>query len=217
MQLALILPYIDQQPLWAVAQQNYQDSRDPFANPHHTGLSIVIPTYVCPLEPRASQTFFDRQFGYPVAFTCYLGVSGKDAGTRDGILFRDSEVRMIQITDGVSNTLLAGERPPSADLRFGYWYAGTGQGASGSGDMLLGVLEKNYMRRGNYALCPPGPYPFGPGAVDNPCDMFHYWSLHPGGAHFLYADGSVHFLNYSAAPIMPALASRAGGESVALP
>jgi prepilin-type processing-associated H-X9-DG protein len=41
----------------------------------------------------------------------------------------------------------------------------------------------------------------------------HFWSLHPGGAHFLFADGSVHFLSYSAAPILPALASRAGGET----
>jgi len=31
------------------------------------------------------------------------------------------------------------------------------------------------------------------------------------------ADGSVHFLAYSAAPIMPALASRAGGEAVQVP
>jgi prepilin-type processing-associated H-X9-DG protein len=44
--------------------------------------------------------------------------------------------------------------------------------------------------------------------------MFHFWSLHSEGAHFLFADGSVHFLNYSAASILPALASRAGGDVV---
>jgi prepilin-type processing-associated H-X9-DG protein len=37
-----------------------------------------------------------------------------------------------------------------------------------------------------------------------------------GGAYFLFADGSVHFLPYPAASVMPALASRAGGEDVAL-
>jgi prepilin-type processing-associated H-X9-DG protein len=47
--------------------------------------------------------------------------------------------------------------------------------------------------------------------------MFHFWSLHAGGAHFLFADGSVRFLSYSAAPILPALASRAGGETVEIP
>src|SRR5262245_20532704 len=63
----------------------------------------------------------------------------------------------------------------------------------------------------------PGAYTYGPGQLDNQCDMFHFWSLHEGGAHFLFADGSVHFLRYSAAPILPALASRGGGESVSLP
>ena len=51
----------------------------------------------------------------------------------------------------------------------------------------------------------------------NQCDAFHFWSLHPGGAHFLFVDGSVHFLSYSAASILPALATRAGGEAVTVP
>jgi len=62
--------------------------------------------------------------------------------------------------------------------------------------------------------CPPGSYPFMDGTLRNQCDMFHFWSLHSGGAHFLFADGSVHFLGYSAAPLLPALASRSGGEAV---
>jgi len=47
--------------------------------------------------------------------------------------------------------------------------------------------------------------------------MFHFWSPHIGGAFFLFADGSAHFLPYAAASILPALASRAGGEAVTLP
>ena len=57
----------------------------------------------------------------------------------------------------------------------------------------------------------------GPGRLDNPCDRYHFWSLHPGGGNWLFADGSVRFLSYSADPIMPALATRAGGEVVPLP
>jgi prepilin-type processing-associated H-X9-DG protein len=47
--------------------------------------------------------------------------------------------------------------------------------------------------------------------------MFHFWSLHPGGANFALCDGSVRFLAYSADNVMPALASRAGGEAVEIP
>jgi prepilin-type processing-associated H-X9-DG protein len=47
--------------------------------------------------------------------------------------------------------------------------------------------------------------------------MFHFWSPHAGGANFLWADGSVRFLRYDAKPLMPALATRNGGEVVDLP
>jgi prepilin-type processing-associated H-X9-DG protein len=58
---------------------------------------------------------------------------------------------------------------------------------------------------------------YGPGRTDNPCDRYHFWSLHRGGAHFLFADGSVRLIPYSAKDIMPALASRSGGEKVEIP
>jgi prepilin-type processing-associated H-X9-DG protein len=119
------------------------------------------------------------------------------------------------MTDGLSNTLLAGERPPSADEEFGWCYAGTGQADSGSGGMVLGVREWDYWWKTK--SCWKGPYFFGPGRVENTCDTFHFWSLHPGGAHFLFADGGAHFLAYSADPVLPAPATRAGGEAAAVP
>jgi prepilin-type processing-associated H-X9-DG protein len=107
----------------------------------------------------------------------------------------------------------SGERPPSADFWYGWWYAGYGQAGTGSADMLLGVRERNL--GGPFVSdCPAGPYHFREGRADNQCDLFHFWSLHPGGAHFLFADGSVRFLAYSADAILPALATRAGGEPV---
>ncbi len=125
-------------------------------------------------------------------------------------------MRLGDITDGTSHTLMAGERPPSSDNSLGWWYAGTGQSQDGSADMVLGVNER-CVSPTYISQCPPGPYAFGPGRSSNPCDAFHYWSLHFGGAHFLFADGSVHFLAYAAAPLMPALATRSGGEAVSPP
>lgn len=59
--------------------------------------------------------------------------------------------------------------------------------------MCLGAAElNNNARFANF--CPSGPYRFGPGNPRNQCDTFHYWSMHPSGAHFLFADGSLRFL-----------------------
>jgi len=110
---------------------------------------------------------------------------------------------------------LPSERPASTDFQFGWWYAGVGQRWTGSLDMILGVEEQNTMpvTKGS---CPPGTYKFAPGRFDNQCDMYHFWSPHAGGgANFLFADGSVHFLAYTAAPVLPQIATRAGGVPVA--
>jgi prepilin-type N-terminal cleavage/methylation domain-containing protein len=211
-----ILPYLDQQNLWATTQAAYKQSASPFKNPPHVGLATAIPVFVCPADSRVSQAQVSLKTKTLAAFTSYLGVSGKDLTTLNGVFFRDSRVRLSDISDGTSNTLLFGERPPSADFQFGWWYAGAGQRFTGSADMLLGVFEQN-VQRVTVGSCAPGSYPFSPGNVNNQCDMFHFWSLHSGGAHFVYADASVHFLSYSAAPIMSALASRAGGETVEVP
>jgi prepilin-type N-terminal cleavage/methylation domain-containing protein/prepilin-type processing-associated H-X9-DG protein len=211
--LTQLLPYVEQNNLWAATQQAYRQNPDPLKNPPHVGLATVIPTYVCPSDGRAAQVQTAPRDNLQVALTCYLGVSGVTSPTQDGMLYRDSRVRIADVTDGTSNTLLAGERPPSTDFQFGWWYAGAGQRFTGSADMLLGVREEN-MQLVTAGSCPPGTYSFAPGSFSNQCDMFHFWSPHSGGATFLFADGSVRFLTYSSAPLLPALATRAGGEAV---
>jgi prepilin-type N-terminal cleavage/methylation domain-containing protein/prepilin-type processing-associated H-X9-DG protein len=214
--LTMLLPYIDQDNLWKTTVLAYQQSRLPYKNPPHIGLSTVIPIFACPADPRSRQVQFAPIDKFNVALTSYLGVEGQNLHSRDGLLFRDSAIRFLDITDGTSNTLLAGERPASADLQFGWWYAGAGQRYTGSAEMVLGVREPNLLpvTKGS---CPPGAYSYAPGKLTNQCDMFHFWSPHIGGAYFLFADGSAHFLPYSAVSMMPALASRAGGEDVELP
>jgi len=46
--------------------------------------------------------------------------------------------------------------------------------------------------------------------------MFHFWSLHAGGANFVFVDAHVQFIAYSAAKVMPALATRAARDNLGL-
>lgn len=208
-----LLPYLEQPALYAKAQAAYQVTRNPFLNPPHTGLATVVSIYVCPSDPRSASAHLASISNVVAAFTDYLGVSGRNYSTHDGVLFQDSHIRFAEISDGMSNTLLAGERPPSSNFDFGWWYAGIGQRFTGSADMILGVQEVNILPV-TPTSCGPGSQAYSPGRPGSPCNMFHFWSHHAGGANFLFTDGSVHFLPYSVAPIMVPLATRAGGEAI---
>lgn len=209
-----LLPFIEEDSLWRLSLQAYQISSWPFSNPPHVDLDTVVPLYTCPCDPRTGSPQISHNI-YRVAFTSYLGNEGISYLSANGLLFMDSSISLAHIPDGTSQTFLVGERPPSTDFYYGWWYAGTGQDYNGSCDMILGTLEVNSPKSG--LPCGPGPFTYGPGKLTDQCDQFHFWSLHPGGAHFLFADGAVHFLPYGAAPILPALATRSGGEAAALP
>jgi prepilin-type processing-associated H-X9-DG protein len=214
--LTRLLPYIEQDALWHQAVEAYRQESDFSRNPPHVGMTTVVRLYTCPADPRSGQVqvyhdFLDDTAAVP---TSYLGVAGLNLYTKDGMLFGNSAVRFADVLDGTSNTLFVGERPPSADFAYGWWYAGAGQQGIGSGEHHLGVREISVRGRD---FCPRGPYEFGPGQPQERCAFLHFWSHHPGGAHFLLVDGSVRFLPYARHPLMPALATRAGGEPASVP
>jgi prepilin-type processing-associated H-X9-DG protein len=213
--IARLTPHLEQQAIWDQTVKDYADQKHFWGPPTwHAGVGRVLRLLICPADGPASA--FVQPENVEVGFTHYLGVIGRDSGSKDGVLYLDSRVTFGGIKDGTSSTLMVGERPPSPHNRFGWWYAGVGQSFDGSADMLLGVQD--YRTTFREPTCPWGPYYFGPGTLANPCDTFHFWSLHMGhGANFLFCDGAVHFIPYSAKDIMPALATRAGGEAVDWP
>jgi prepilin-type N-terminal cleavage/methylation domain-containing protein/prepilin-type processing-associated H-X9-DG protein len=235
--LVRLLPYVEQ---GALAEDARRSAPLPLPAPFrggrlpggpHQGLGTVVAAFGCPSDGRVRSTH--DWLGMEVALTSYVGVQGRNRARVDGVLYWESRVRLSDVTDGTSCTLAAGERPPYPEGGWGLWYTGmwggpgvivvTAGGAAtlvgnDSGSVVLGVREP---------CNPPKPWPgscgdhevfrFGPGAVGDPRSANHFWSLHPGGAHFLFADGSARFLAYSAESVMPALATRAGGESAELP
>jgi len=138
-------------------------------------------------------------------------------------------VRIAQVTDGTANTLMVCEHPPDGAFTYGWWFAAAGQDGSGNIEITLSANEfaanstdsaNPFASSAVYPAngCPFGPYHFGPGAVNNFCDIYHYWSFHPGGANFAFGDCSVRFLNYGVTPIvMMAISTKAGGETVNVP
>jgi prepilin-type processing-associated H-X9-DG protein len=118
--------------------------------------------------------------------------------------------RFADVTDGTSNTVMIGERPAGPNSLEGAWYAGSGlvtcpgaqiRPASPATGFVHGAVD-----------CPYAAPVLRPGRIDNACDVTHFWSLHSGGAHFAFVDGSVRFMGYNQTEIIPLLATRAGGE-----
>src|SRR5262249_23748816 len=127
--------------------------------PANPALKVFLPVYSCPSEPRNLTHQAVIEASYPpidVAFTDYLGVAGqrgdlvypssntKYGPSLNGIFLYKSKVRFADIPDGTSNTLMVGERPPSADLVWGWWFAGSGWDNWGEGDVVLGTNAVPY-------------------------------------------------------------------------
>ena len=193
---------------------------------------IPLKVFQCPSDIRGDMRWYSGH--YECAMTSYLGVCGthqfretaagnhndprggkfKNVRGQDGMLFVNSAVRFRDVTDGTGQTLFVGERPPTANLAYGWWFAGAGAVPHfGEGDVVLGTesrLEKPEAR----------PDYFRPGKINGSGepDIGHFWSLHTGGAHFLVVDGSVHFVSYHINPaVFRALGTRTGGETISDP
>ncbi len=132
---------------------------------------------------------------FRLARSNYVGVFGiseveeaPDAG--EGAFYFCSRVRFAQITDGLSNTFLVGER--GTKQGHSVW-AGVVPGANEAMERIVGL--------GDHV----------------PNDPHHHFddfsSFHPGGVHFLYGDGSVQRINNTIdVNVYQALCTIAGGE-----
>jgi len=168
-----------------------------------------VPFIHCPSDPRTKN-------GTTSVLTGYMGVTGNDerAGSdaTNGIFAVNTwniqmpppQVRMSSVTDGLSNTLMVGERPPAADLYWGWWMY------SDSDNILAHPNRETYTVSG----CNGNEF-FRNDTIKNSRSACHFWSVHPNGGNWLLGDGSVRFINYNAATTtLVDMASMNGGEVV---
>lgn len=212
-----LLPFAEQQALWNLSSTYLK------ANPWNTDTNnypacgYTFSIYVCPSNIRPTTINY---YGTIYSLESYMGVTGTSSNnpiSGDGVLYCNSQVKIVSILDGTSNTVAVGERPCTADQYYGWGFAPYGTGA-GDGDTVLGSRDIALAS----AMGAPSTaigfiQPLQPNATTGEIDGAHFWSYHIGGANFLYCDGSVHFLPYTAGTVFPYLCTRAGGEVFTAP
>ncbi len=210
---ALLLPYLEQEPL--ARQINY---RLPVESPQNlASRTLPLRIYTCPTDVNVGVFTVQSEANKPLAdaatnsyAACFgaLGALNDQPDAGNGMFFRNSHLRVKDLTDGTSTTLAVGERAalltqtPWAGVMTG-GTARTSPGAPVYTSIAESAPVMALARVGNKPLLSP---------YSEPYDFF---SPHGTVVHFLFADSSVHGLSRGVAvPVLQALATRAGGEVV---
>src|SRR5262249_6207540 len=104
-----ILPFVEQQNLYNSAATNS-------AAQH----SQTIPLYYCPSEPRSFSDVNTGGGNGKGGYTDYVGIGGVSFFDNLGMIISSKNgVKVTDVTDGTSNTIMLGEHPPAADWLWG--------------------------------------------------------------------------------------------------
>jgi len=186
------------------------------------GRFTLVSAFSCPSDFACQELVIQHYTNLVFAPSNYVGIIGRSFERSDG-LFPDlsrhqKKVRFSDVLDGLSSTFAVCERPIAKQPLVGSWLSSQeyGSQAIGSEENPPGwrLTSSAYFSIANLFTCDS--VQFGRGDVRNPCDQFHAWSHHAGGANFVRADGSTVFISFDTnREVVSALCTVAGHEYVA--
>jgi len=214
--ITFVLPYLEERNLYDLV-----DFSGHWSTAHNMDLTVnPIPGLLCPsndvvhdLHLLVHPTFGSQGPFYTTHYQSNMGPRGQNpqsgreyefeispTGVGDfslqGVMGANTKIKFREITDGLSQTFLVGELSWSESDRYRMWMRGLSSGAV--------VNSKNVVN-----------------AINSFAELFNdepFGSEHPGGTHFLFCDGSVHFLNEDIdIGTYRSVASRNGQEVASLP
>jgi prepilin-type N-terminal cleavage/methylation domain-containing protein len=205
-----ILPYLEESSLQVDFKRNITD-------PLYDQLRVTtLPVFRCPSDSVEFPVFPVQSASgstlTQVAFANYVGVAGTyevsvypDEGT--GVLFRNRQIAIKQITDGLSHTIMISERASRQSPQSTWVGAIT--------DSEVPPKNATYDAEGPPVLVLTNTGTAADGRVPNNT-LDHVEdsnSEHPQGVHLMFADGSVQAIDNDIDPsVWVALGTRAGSE-----
>jgi prepilin-type N-terminal cleavage/methylation domain-containing protein len=210
-----LLPHLEQPEVYSVIASHQPSA----ANIQYEWLTLA--SFLCPEAPGSDIPMRQNVTNRLVGKSDYVGVSGTTEMLADGVFppygegiggAQSKGLRLRDIVDGLSNTVMYGERPPTNNGAVGSWLRGLSY-MNGT----VGVRESGpfYLGQGANLMAGCGPQRFQEGSSNNACSAAHNWSYHASGAHFVTVAGAVVYYPYSIeGQVLDRLATRNGGEIV---
>lgn len=207
---AMLLPYIDQVALYS--RMNFNVPLYDSAN--LANRELRLPIFVCPSDPGLPQGFVEvGPIPERYALGCYVACFGPPDLRQNpeqplGLFSRNSVTRWYDVTDGISSTLMIGEREN------GPFQRGRPIGNSFSHETVWSGAVRDWNDHSNdqahLVLFQTGHTPSDPHS--DQCDVS---VPHLGSAQFMFADGSVRPISVNIdLRIYTALGTRASGEMI---
>jgi prepilin-type N-terminal cleavage/methylation domain-containing protein len=186
-----ILPFVEQDAVFR--QQAYSSAIKIYYNP---GRRLPIPTNVPANDPIYPGWSYLNVGLNPWGHTDY---AANDQIFYPGDAFPGQTTKLESITDGLSNTILVGEKAvDTSAIAAGSWYWDEPiilGGAGGTARCGLGMYRDSPMLR-NLTADPQSGFSF-PDDPNSYCGGGNWGAPWSAGVQFLFGDGSVHLLTYT--------------------